>query len=172
MYTGKCVSPERSGIIDKSRDYNDYCCLCTIPVFAAKTILKSMILIFFCLPVFCLDQTGPVVMRYINDLEMWPHKFCFGFLPTPMYYFKHIFWSFGTVGFITCNWKQSSAQPGARRRLPLPPMNRLNKTESAVFKLWMLYFQRIFLQIIWSNKLSFVAWILREISKSFYIILV
>ena len=28
--------------------------------------------------------------------------------------------------------------------LPLSLMNRLNKTESAVFKLWMLYFQRIF----------------------------
>ena len=28
-------------------------------------------------------------------------------------------------------------------------MNRLNKTESAVFKLWMLYFQRISFQIIW-----------------------
>ena len=28
MYTGKCLSPERSGIIGKSRDYNDYCCLC------------------------------------------------------------------------------------------------------------------------------------------------
>ena len=27
MYTGKCLSPERSGIIGKSRDYNDYCCL-------------------------------------------------------------------------------------------------------------------------------------------------
>ena len=29
--------------------------------------------------------------------------------------------------------------------LPLSPMNRFNKTESTVFKLWMLYFQRIFL---------------------------
>ena len=29
MYTGKCLSPERSGIIGKSRDYNDYCCLCS-----------------------------------------------------------------------------------------------------------------------------------------------
>ena len=29
--------------------------------------------------------------------------------------------------------------------LPLSFMNRLNKTESAVFKLWMLYFQRNFL---------------------------
>ena len=28
MYRGKCLSPERSGIIGKSRDYNDYCCLC------------------------------------------------------------------------------------------------------------------------------------------------
>ena len=28
--------------------------------------------------------------------------------------------------------------------LPLSLMNRLSKTESAVFKLWMLYFQRIF----------------------------
>ena len=28
MYTGKYLSPERSGIIGKSRDYNDYCCLC------------------------------------------------------------------------------------------------------------------------------------------------
>ena len=28
-------------------------------------------------------------------------------------------------------------------RLPLSLMNRFNKTESAVFKLWMLYFQRI-----------------------------
>ena len=27
IYTGKCLSPERSGIIGKSRDYNDYCCL-------------------------------------------------------------------------------------------------------------------------------------------------
>ena len=27
MYTGKCLSPECSGIIGKSRDYNDYCCL-------------------------------------------------------------------------------------------------------------------------------------------------
>ena len=27
MYTGKYLSPERSGIIGKSRDYNDYCCL-------------------------------------------------------------------------------------------------------------------------------------------------
>ena len=27
MYSGKCLSPERSGIIGKSRDYNDYCCL-------------------------------------------------------------------------------------------------------------------------------------------------
>ena len=32
--------------------------------------------------------------------------------------------------------------------LPLSLMNRLNKTESAVFKLWMLYFQRLFFQII------------------------
>ena len=28
--------------------------------------------------------------------------------------------------------------------LPLSLMNRLNKTESSVFKLWMLYFQRIY----------------------------
>ena len=28
MYTGKCLSTERSGIIGKSRDYNDYSCLC------------------------------------------------------------------------------------------------------------------------------------------------
>ena len=28
MYTGKYLSLERSGIIGKSRDYNDYCCLC------------------------------------------------------------------------------------------------------------------------------------------------
>ena len=28
MYTRKCLSPECSGIIGKSRDYNDYCCLC------------------------------------------------------------------------------------------------------------------------------------------------
>ena len=27
MYTGKYLSLERSGIIGKSRDYNDYCCL-------------------------------------------------------------------------------------------------------------------------------------------------
>ena len=32
--------------------------------------------------------------------------------------------------------------------LPLSLMNRLTKTESAVFKLWMLYFQRISFQII------------------------
>ena len=32
--------------------------------------------------------------------------------------------------------------------LPLSLMNRLNKTESAVFKLWMLYFERISIQII------------------------
>ena len=32
MYTGRCLSPERSGIIGKSRDYNDYCCLCIIHV--------------------------------------------------------------------------------------------------------------------------------------------
>ena len=30
MYTDKCLSPERSGIIGKSRDYNDYYCLCLI----------------------------------------------------------------------------------------------------------------------------------------------
>ena len=30
MYTGKYLSLERSGIIGKSRDYNDYCCLCGI----------------------------------------------------------------------------------------------------------------------------------------------
>ena len=28
MYTGRYLSAERSGIIGKSRDYNDYCCLC------------------------------------------------------------------------------------------------------------------------------------------------
>ena len=28
MYKGKWLSPERSDIIGKSRDYNDYCCLC------------------------------------------------------------------------------------------------------------------------------------------------
>ena len=28
MYTGKYLSLERSGIIGKSRDYNDDCCLC------------------------------------------------------------------------------------------------------------------------------------------------
>ena len=27
IYTGKCLSLEHSGIIGKSRDYNDYCCL-------------------------------------------------------------------------------------------------------------------------------------------------
>ena len=27
--------------------------------------------------------------------------------------------------------------------LPLSSMNRLNKTESAIFQLWMLYFQKI-----------------------------
>ena len=32
--------------------------------------------------------------------------------------------------------------------LPLYLMNRLNKTESAVFKLWMLYFQRISFEIM------------------------
>ena len=31
MYTGKCLSPERSGIIGNFRDYNDYCCLCSVP---------------------------------------------------------------------------------------------------------------------------------------------
>ena len=35
--------------------------------------------------------------------------------------------------------------------LPLSPMKRLNKTESAVFKLWMLYFQMISFQIIQSK---------------------
>ena len=34
-------------------------------------------------------------------------------------------------------------------QLPLPLMNRLNKTESAVFKLWMLCFQRILFQIFY-----------------------
>ena len=33
-------------------------------------------------------------------------------------------------------------------QLPLSLMNRLNKTESAVFILWMLYFHRISFQII------------------------
>ena len=34
--------------------------------------------------------------------------------------------------------------------LPLSIMDRLNKTESAVFKLWLLYFQKIFFfQIIY-----------------------
>ena len=28
MYIGKYLSPERSDIIGKSRDYSDYCCLC------------------------------------------------------------------------------------------------------------------------------------------------
>ena len=36
---------------------------------------------------------------------------------------------------------------------PLSYINRLYKTESAVFKLWMLHFQRIFLQIILSLSL-------------------
>ena len=40
-------------------------------------------------------------------------------------------------------WEQSCAQPGARRHLPLSLIIRLNQTKSAVFKLWMLYFQRI-----------------------------
>ena len=36
--------------------------------------------------------------------------------------------------------------------LPLSLINRLKQTESAVFKLWMLYFQRISVQIIyWNN---------------------
>ena len=39
--------------------------------------------------------------------------------------------------------------------LPLSLINRPNKTESAVFKLWMLYFQRIILQISLSNFLKY-----------------
>ena len=39
--------------------------------------------------------------------------------------------------------------------LPLSLMNRLNKTESAVFKLWMLYFQRISFQIIFKELIFF-----------------
>ena len=38
-------------------------------------------------------------------------------------------------------------------RLPLSLMNRLNKTKSAVFKLWMLYFQRIFFTDYFGTKL-------------------
>ena len=37
--------------------------------------------------------------------------------------------------------------------LPLPLMDRLNKAESAVFKLWMLCFQRISFQIIFHLKI-------------------
>ena len=36
--------------------------------------------------------------------------------------------------------------------LSLSLINRLNKTESAVFKLWMLYFQRISFQIIYRSQ--------------------
>ena len=42
--------------------------------------------------------------------------------------------------------------------MPLSLMNRLNKTASAVFKLWMLYFQRIlFLQIIDANSPEMIS---------------
>ena len=42
--------------------------------------------------------------------------------------YSYIFWSFGTLGFNILFWKQSSAQPGARRHLPfISLMNRLNQ---------------------------------------------
>ena len=37
--------------------------------------------------------------------------------------------------------------------LPLSLMNRLNKTESAIFELWILYFQRISFQITYVSLL-------------------
>ena len=43
--------------------------------------------------------------------------------------------------------------------LPLSLMNRLNKTESAVFKLCMLYFQRISFQMLYFQRISFqITW--------------
>ena len=42
MYTGKCLSPERSGIIGKSRDFYDYCCLWILLAWLNDFILGSM----------------------------------------------------------------------------------------------------------------------------------
>ena len=57
----------------------------------------------------------------------------------------YIFWSLGLCGS-TLKWKQSAARPRARRvrdvACSVSLMNRLNQ-KSSVFKMWMLYFQRI-----------------------------
>ena len=68
-------------------------------------------------------------------------------------WYFNIFWSFGTVAFNIYIWEYSIAQPGARRckrmsHLSISLMYRINKTESAIFKIWMLYFQRVLFQII------------------------
>ena len=44
MYTGKYLSLERSGIIGKSRDYNDYCCIClkVKPVYQQMTLSPKL----------------------------------------------------------------------------------------------------------------------------------
>ena len=60
--------------------------------------------------------------------------------------------------------------------LPLSLMNRFNKTESAVFKLWMLYFQRILLTeyslvicfMFNENRLVCFLFIKNDLKKSAY----
>ena len=59
--------------------------------------------------------------------------------------------------------------------LPLSLMNRFNKTESAVFKLWMLYFQRIlfteysvFICFMFNELVCFLFNIKNDLKKSAY----
>ena len=76
----------------------------------------------------------------------------------PVHRFCAVMFTFSSLlGLTGSNFilEQSCAQPWARRREGFNPglgdvrdvalslINRLNQTESAVFKLWMLYFQRI-----------------------------
>ena len=63
-----------------------------------------------------------------------------------------IFLSCGAIGFNTCNREQIFAQAGARRLRYVASAIISHQTESAGFKLWMLYFERISFQIIRCKK--------------------
>ena len=62
----------------------------------------------------------------------------------------YIFWSFGTVWSNSFILGQSCAQPNARRFEGCRICRYLSGIESAVFKRWVLHFQSISFQIIYS----------------------
>ena len=76
MYTGKYLSLERSGIIGKSRDYNDYCCLCSSHILMhAISYEECMVGFWNFIYGFFMKNGWPVV--FLSELSPFHELCCF-----------------------------------------------------------------------------------------------